>query len=185
MQKRICLLANWTSVFSCLFSIFYPAIHSCLLFHFTSHTPPIYHPFLFLPFSHPSVTTYTSLTSLSICCSLLLSPDIHHQLPILYVYPFVSVHPTCTLTFPGTSPLSLSCTALTLSSHLWVVSNVCFTALNVFLIFPKQSNPRQLHTQFFQKDLLVICLLSMGCPSLVLAPLSPSCKSLGTGNILW
>lgn len=45
-----------------LFSFFYPATHSCLLFHSNYHPPPIHPLFLFLPFSHPSVTTYTSLT---------------------------------------------------------------------------------------------------------------------------
>lgn len=139
-KKKICFLANWTSVFSCLFSFLYPPIHSCLLLHSTS-LPPIHHLSLFLPFSHPSVTTYTSFThSLSICCSLSHNPDTHHHSSILYVYLLVSIRPTHTHTLQP-PPRHISTVVLLLSTyfvfpHLWVVSNVCVTVMNAsFLNF--------------------------------------------------
>lgn len=133
-EKIICFLANWTSVFSCLFFFFYPAIHSCLLFHFTSHTPPIHPPFLFFPFSHPSVTTYTSLTSMSICCSLPYSPDMYTTTRPFCMSTCLCLFILHTLSH-SLAPLHCRSPAQHFHSHLWVISNVYFAALNVFLIF--------------------------------------------------
>lgn len=142
-KKEICSTANWTSVF--FPSSLQSSIHACsyipLLTRLQSTTF-----FLFLPFSHPSVTTYTSLTHFKFV-RLLLSPTaqthtppppLAHfvRLPVSVCSAYTRSHSLCPLAWHPSTGALLRRTYFVFPRCGWYRMFVFQLWLHHFLIFP-------------------------------------------------